>query len=344
MHTTSVPRQAKQPKAVRKSGKIKKQAKDRAKGDRANAVPLSERRKKLEEMKDDFAKQEKKRKKNATKKQATKGRAGQITWWQKFHKKHLERRNSVIAFEDTSAAAAAVWELGLDQKDLRRLKNKFELIDLDGSGEIDYEEFFELIEDTRSPYTDALFALIDQDGSGAIDFSEFIHVLSTYCMYNREDILRFCFDTFDADGSGAIEEDEFIGMMKALNNAAPMFPGNFAKALQEFDQNDDGMIDFNEFREMSKLYPILFYPAFRLQDGMQRATLGEKQWVKVHEFMKRKAEIEQYRETHGGSMPPISRCTKMRMFLGKPHPYARFMRPSFEQIQEQKKEQNEMFG
>ena len=51
MHTTSVPRQAKQPKAVRKSGKIKKQAKDRAKGDRANAVPLSERRKKLEEMK-----------------------------------------------------------------------------------------------------------------------------------------------------------------------------------------------------------------------------------------------------------------------------------------------------
>ena len=275
MNTSLVPRQQDKAKSggksVRKSAKIKKKAKDRAKGDRESAVPLSQRKAKLEEMKADFAKQERIRKKNATKKRVTKGRANQITAWQRFYKNHLERRNSVIAFDEATAAAAAVWELGLTQKDLRQLKNKFELIDLDGSGEIDYDEFFgalacrrsrycsivtvssvlparqphqrvctnaqclqpyapnqhrpphlaptrneipELIQDTRSPYTDALFALIDQDGSGSIDFAEFIHVLSTYCMYTREDILQFCFETFDTDGSGAIEEDEFMGMMK----------------------------------------------------------------------------------------------------------------------------------
>ena len=120
-----------------------------------------------------------------------------------------------------------------------------------------------------------------------------------------------------------------------------MFPGNFKKALEEFDQNDDGMIDFTEFREMSKLYPILFYPAFRLQDGMQRATLGEKKWVQVHEFMKKKRQIEEYRSRHGGATPPLGKCDKARMFLGKPHPYARFLRPGWSEYQKQKAELEE---
>ena len=42
----------------------------------------------------------------------------------------------------------------------------------------------------RSPFTDALFALIDADGSGTIDFDEYVRVLLGYCMYTKEDILR----------------------------------------------------------------------------------------------------------------------------------------------------------
>ena len=36
----------------------------------------------------------------------------------------------------------------------------------------------------------------------------------------------------------------------SINNASPTFPGNFARALEEFDTNDDGQIDFDEFREV----------------------------------------------------------------------------------------------
>lgn len=43
------------------------------------------------------------------------------------------------------------------------------------------------------------------------------------------------FQQYDTDGSGAIDEYEFRELIKAVNDTSPMFPGNFAKALQEFD-------------------------------------------------------------------------------------------------------------
>lgn len=57
-------------------------------------------------------------------------------------------------------AVEAAQALDLQQWHLRRLKVRFDKIDLDGSGNIDYDEFFESIGEVRSPFTDKLFALI----------------------------------------------------------------------------------------------------------------------------------------------------------------------------------------
>jgi hypothetical protein len=57
-------------------------------------------------------------------------------------------------------AIEAVQALDLQQWHLRRLKMRFDKIDLDSSGNIDYDEFFESIGEMRSPFTDKLFALI----------------------------------------------------------------------------------------------------------------------------------------------------------------------------------------
>jgi hypothetical protein len=40
--------------------------------------------------------------------------------------------------------------------------------------------------------------------------------------------------------SNAIDEDEFLELIRTVNNAAPLFPGNFTRALEEFDVNNDG--------------------------------------------------------------------------------------------------------
>ncbi len=60
-------------------------------------------------------------------------------------------------------AIEAAQALDLQQWHLRRLKVRFDKIDLDGSGNIDYDEFFESIGEARSPFTDKLFALIGKE-------------------------------------------------------------------------------------------------------------------------------------------------------------------------------------
>merc|ERR1740130_513986 len=100
--------------------------------------------------------------------------------------------------------------LNFNQAELQRLKSAFENVDIDQGGEVDYDEFMELIHHARSPYSDALMSLIDPEGTGIVSFQGFFQIIATYCMYSQEDILRFAFTTFDKDSSGTIDEDEFM--------------------------------------------------------------------------------------------------------------------------------------
>jgi len=205
----------------------------------------------------------------------------------------------------TPEAREAAEALGLTNYNLATLKGKFEDIDLDGSGAIDKDEFFDALNEQRSPFTDGLFNLIDQDGSGTVEFEEYVQVLATYCMYTKEDVLKFCFDLFDVDGSGTIDEKEFVELVKCVNNASPMFPGNFGTAIQMFDVNDDGLIDFDEFVEIDRRFPLVLFPAFRLQDRMQRMTLGAPEWKTINEAVVRCTRDQEYREKHNGRAMPV---------------------------------------
>ena len=90
-----------------------------------------------------------------------------------------------------------------------------------------------------------------------------------------------------------------------------MFPGNFQTALEEFDQNDDGLIDFDEFNILNRRYPLVLFPAFRLQDNMQKATLGEDGWAKVGRRVFKANYIAEYMKVHGGEMPQESFFKKL---------------------------------
>lgn len=206
----------------------------------------------------------------------------------------------------TPEAIEAAAALNLEQWHLKKLKRQYDKIDQDGSGSIDKYEFLNAVNEDSSAFTDKLFELIDQDGSGSIEFEEYVCVMATYCMFSKDEIMRFAFDCFDTDGSGAIDEKEFLALLKAVNNQSPTFPKNFQSALESFDTNGDGQIDFQEFLEVEKRFPIVMFPAFRLQDTMQRGSLGENAWVKIKENYTKAKRDEEYRLSHGGRSPPDS--------------------------------------
>ena len=107
--------------------------------------------------------------------------------------------------------------LGITSKHVERLKRRFDQIDIDKSGSIDRDELFLTINEKESIITEKLFRLIDIDKSGSIEFEEFVRICVTYCIYNKRDILQFCFDCFDKDASGFLEEDEYIGKIMDSN-------------------------------------------------------------------------------------------------------------------------------
>ena len=53
------------------------------------------------------------------------------------------------------------------------------------------------------------------------------------------------------------DEEEFTKLAAVIQKGSPMFPGNFSRALEQFDQNDDGLIDRDEFRDLNKRYPMV---------------------------------------------------------------------------------------
>ena len=115
----------------------------------------------------------------------------------------------------------------------------------------------------------------------------------------------------DTDGGGTIDEEEFEELAKTISHKDPSFPGNFQKALEEFDTDGDGLIDIDEFATLNQRYPMVLFPMFRLQDKMQRCTLGLTRWNQIMKCQFRLEKIREYRLTHGGDLPPESCVSRM---------------------------------
>ncbi|GAB2272594.1 Calcium-dependent protein kinase 25 [Dionaea muscipula] len=162
----------------------------------------------------------------------------------------LTRLNQFSAMNRLKKLALRVIAESLSEEEIAGLKEMFRMIDTDNSGQITFEELKEGLKNYGANLEESeirhLMQSADVDNSGAIDYGEFIAAMLHVNRLDREDHLLAAFSYFDRDGSGYITRDE-------LQQACQEFgidDIHFDEIIREVDQDNDGLIDYNEFVAM----------------------------------------------------------------------------------------------
>ena len=115
---------------------------------------------------------------------------------------------------DVRELKAAMRALGFEVKK-EELKKMITDIDADGSGQIEFPEFLEMMtgkmgeKDTKEEIN-KVFKLFDDDSTGKISFKNLKRVAKELGENMTDDELKEMMDWADKDGDGVLNEDEFI--------------------------------------------------------------------------------------------------------------------------------------
>ncbi len=133
-----------------------------------------------------------------------------------------------------------------------KIKEMFDMLDADGGGTIDTDELTQAfvslgISDTREEI-DRLVQEIDTDGSGEIEFSEFREVI--YKLQSQRDSAGEIYKAFNYFSEGK-ERITFNDIKKVSIDVGDPRPDAFLKEMFVIaDTDKDGFITFQDFRTM----------------------------------------------------------------------------------------------
>merc|ERR1712216_453926 len=125
---------------------------------------------------------------------------------------------------------------GLTSDEVEEIKEAFDLFDTDSSGAISVSELTSAMKslgfDVKHAVVFQMIAELDADGSGEIEFEEFLDMMTARISdkNSREDIERV-FKLFDSDRTGEVSLDN---MKRVLKNLEKIFhPKNYKKSSKE---------------------------------------------------------------------------------------------------------------
>ena len=135
-----------------------------------------------------------------------------------------EFRDAFELFDKDKDGTITIKELANVMKSLNQDPTEYELkemideVDIDGNGQIDFEEFVSLM-NKRTKETDTeeevinAFKVFDKDGQGLISCNELYHIMTTLGDKLTEDEVGEMIREADVDGDGFINYEEFVRMM-----------------------------------------------------------------------------------------------------------------------------------
>ena len=140
------------------------------------------------------------------------------------------------------------------KNEAKGLIETFKSIDINGDGRISKEELLEALmkktdRNEAIGQVERIMEQVDTNNSGYIDFSEFLVASSKLEELLNNKYLIAAFNAFDRDGDGKISSNE-LGQVLGMN--LDVEECVWQEMISQVDQNNDGVIDFNEFKYMMK--------------------------------------------------------------------------------------------
>jgi len=140
----------------------------------------------------------------------------------------------------------------VSKEDVKNIRDLFNILDLDKDGRLTIEEIKKGVKDVKFlVITEAemqrIIDLIDIDGNGYIEYQEFIAATYDKKKILTEFNLRKAFDMFDKDKNGKISSDELKTVLGVGNEENEVV---WMKIIREIDLDGDGEICFEEFNTM----------------------------------------------------------------------------------------------
>ena len=151
-------------------------------------------------------------------------------------------------------------KLGISPNEVKEMRDVFDLIDKDGSGEIDFGEMQSLMRlvgmDSSDETVKVIMSEVDADGSGEVDFGEFCQTIlrptmSKYTVYEVQSAfedLRRGLSQQEIDGSSRIHRDT---LSSALRNFGPKLSRKEAdQVCDDLSPEANGDIDYGTVLRM----------------------------------------------------------------------------------------------
>ncbi|GMF37673.1 unnamed protein product [Phytophthora fragariaefolia] len=203
--------------------------------------------------------------------------------------------------------------LGMNREDVRNLRRKFDEEDGSNSDTVTIRGFFHLINDD-SAYERAHLLTKELLRLGyittpvtRITFDQFLCIVCTFAAFSDLQLWRFYYDSFFADGIDTVSAHRLNEILQA---AGGTYTQNIEVAARNFTATAVAMsmsscLTFDEFLELVRRNPVVFYPLVQLQRNIRSRTLGERYWEKKVREQVLVPPLVEYIRLHQGHLPPM---------------------------------------